>query len=494
MSQATQTAASNIPAPDTGDRLDLTNIQGDILSGLPKKTETYYFFEITDPATFKTHMKRFIREIKTVKGVLKDREAIERHRKEHSKDGRKPPLIPLVGVNISFSHFGLAALEIDDGNLVDTAFLSGQRADAENLGDAGTGTGQDFVPDWEEPFRDLHIHGVILIAGDSHGTVIKKLREIEALFDVKGSSPSIKEVTTIVGDVRPGDVSAHEHFGFLDGISNPAVIGFDTRFHPGPVPVRPGAILVGRDGDSNEPNRDSWMIDGSFMVFRYLFQKVPEFDKFLEDNAIDSPGLTKEQGKELLGARLVGRWKSGAPVDITPFIDNPQLALDPTRNNNFHFAAERDFQKLCPFAAHIRKTLPRADLEASGISLESRRIMRRGIQFGPELTKQEKRERKTIHGRGLLFVCYQSSIVDAFQFIQKRWSNEPRFPPFERAPEEPGFDPIIGQGQSGRKLSGYHPDRPQDELLLPDELFVVPRGGEYFFSPSLKGLKEKFTA
>jgi deferrochelatase/peroxidase EfeB len=94
------------------------------------------------------------------------------------------------------------------------------------------------------------------------------------------------------------------------------------------------------------------------------------------------------------------------------------------RNNDFRFAGEHNNQTRCPFAAHIRKTLPRADLEDLNppISLESRRIMRRGIQFGPEVTSFEKFEGRTLHGRGLLFACYQSSIVNGFQFIQKSMS------------------------------------------------------------------------
>jgi deferrochelatase/peroxidase EfeB len=91
------------------------------------------------------------------------------------------------------------------------------------------------------------------------------------------------------------------------------------------------------------------------------------------------------------------------------------------RNNNFHFAAETNFQKICPFAAHVRKTNPRADLEGlvPPQSIESRRIMRRGVQFGPEVTNEERKAGKTLHNRGLLFTCYQSSINDGFAFIQE---------------------------------------------------------------------------
>ena len=45
--------------------------------------------------------------------------------------------------------------------------------------------------------------------------------------------------------------------------------------------------------------------------------------------------------------------------------------------------------------------------------------MRRGIQFGAELTNEENASGKTLHDRGLLFACYQSSIDNGFAFIQE---------------------------------------------------------------------------
>jgi len=63
----------------------------------------------------------------------------------------------------------------------------------------------------------------------------------------------------------------------------------------------------------------------------------------------------------LLGARLVGRWKSGAPIVLSPLEDDPNLGSDPTRNNNFGF--DRRSQERFPFAAHIRKTYPRNDID-----------------------------------------------------------------------------------------------------------------------------------
>ena len=100
-------------------------------------------------------------------------------------------------------------LGIDDRKLGDSAFLAGQRADAENLLDKGTGTGPFYVPDWEEPFKS-EIHGVFLLAGDSPPTIDDKLQEIKNIFGVGGPKPSVKEITSVRGDTRPGDQSAHE--------------------------------------------------------------------------------------------------------------------------------------------------------------------------------------------------------------------------------------------------------------------------------------------
>ena len=70
-------------------------------SGLPKKTQYYIFFDIVDVKKFRHRLVSFIPHIKTVTEVLKDRQAIDDHkRKKHHG------LISLVGVNISFSHKG----------------------------------------------------------------------------------------------------------------------------------------------------------------------------------------------------------------------------------------------------------------------------------------------------------------------------------------------------------------------------------------------------
>jgi deferrochelatase/peroxidase EfeB len=97
--------------------------------------------------------------------------------------------------------------------------------------------------------------------------------------------------------------------------------------------------------------------------------------------------------------------------------------------NDFNFKEgvdTTDPQLRCPFAAHVRKTNPRSDLEVGDLTgagpnpnaLDNRRIMRRGIPFGPEVTKEEEETHTTCVERGLLFVAYQSNLANGFQFIQ----------------------------------------------------------------------------
>jgi deferrochelatase/peroxidase EfeB len=108
-------------------------------------------------------------------------------------------------------------------------------------------------------------------------------------------------------------------FGYLDGISQPAVVGFNVNPEPGQQIVLPGVILAGELGDTQIASRPAWAKDGSFLAFRQLKQLVPEFERFMFDNAPPVVGLTQDQSADLLGARMVGRWKSVSTFYHPPF-------------------------------------------------------------------------------------------------------------------------------------------------------------------------------
>lgn len=142
------------------------------------------------------------------------------------------------------------------------------------------------------------------------------------------------------------------------------------------------------------------------MAFRKLHQLVPEFRKWTLDNAIQNTAgnLTVQEGADFLGARMFGRWKSGAPIDLTPQVDDPALGADPQRNNNFDFSHPGSSlstdESFCPFAAHIRKTNPRADL---GDTNTVNHAIRSSTPYGPEVTDAESSSNTTTVDRGLAF-------------------------------------------------------------------------------------------
>jgi len=289
-------------------QVNASNIQGDILGGgLPKKVETFIFFQIADAKNFIQHLKELVPLIKTAEQVLKDRDDIQQHKK-----GGQGGLVEMAAVNIALSYTGLRAIGITDEKMAGTSlsgdtgiFKNGAIKDAPLLNDPMDGD----KPKWDPEFLE-QIDGVILVAGDSEKTTKKKIQEVTKIFGHGAKKSSIHIIRSIDGVVRPKDQSAHEHFGFLDGVSNPSVIGFDPVV-PGPAPVDAKFILTGYSGAQPD-----WTADGSFLVFRYLLQQVPEFDSFLKANALKTDPVTGgdlsvDQGSELLGARLVGRWKSG---------------------------------------------------------------------------------------------------------------------------------------------------------------------------------------
>jgi len=72
------------------------------------------------------------------------------------------------------------------------------------------------------------------------------------------------------------------------------------------------------------------------------------------------------------------------------------------------------------FASLILATMLRAERPRR----KRHRILRAGIRFGHEVAAGET---TTAHSRGLMFVCYQTSIERQFEYIQRRHANDPNF-------------------------------------------------------------------
>ncbi|MGO9272538.1 MAG: Dyp-type peroxidase [Terriglobia bacterium] len=467
--------------------LDLDEIQGDVLLGLQKFFERFLFFEIADVSAFKAALGIQLASRVTSTTTVQAREAqLQSLANQGSAD-----VLPNVGLNLGFTQSGIQKL-VPGANLNDASFAAGAAAQAVALGDPINGQ----VPaNWLAAFLAGTIDGVFLITGGTEDAVNCEANEV---LGILGTAVSI--VYDETGCVRPGAEKGHEHFGWQDGISQPGVSGLTTPL-PGQRLLDPGRFVFGYPGQPGGTTAPPllWMTNGSFMVFRRLVQLVPEFNQFLAGQA-NNLGMDPD----LLGARLVGRWKSGAPLALTPTQDNQAIAADPQQNNNFDFSNDQG-ERLCPFGAHIRKTNPRQDLTPQESSVDPRRIIRAGIPFGPEVNADEQASENTHQQRGLMFVCYQTSIANQFEFLQISWANNPGFvfgkahP--DGAPVAVGWDPIIGQnstpGQNRERtmdepVSNYPSGDVRSTLQEPQD-FVVATGGAYFFMPSISAMKNELS-
>lgn len=285
-----------------------------------------------------------------------------------------------------------------------------------------------------------------------------------------------------------------EHFGFADGLSQPFVPGVHHQPRPGEDPVPAGEVLLGYPNAYGRlPISPIWGDldlgrNGSYLVFRKLAQDVAGLWSWIADHARRLSGgdpARAEHLTELLAAKLIGRWPSGAPLTLAPDRDDPTLAAADRRNAFGYLAHDRD-GLCCPISAHIRRANPRdarGGTASDSLAVVGRhRILRRGRSWGAPLPRTA-----ALAGhddgvaRGLYFLCLQSSIARGFEFIQQTWLANPGFLGLHGEP-----DPLVG-GSAGT-CPFTIPADPVRLRLAGVPTVVTPLGGGYFFLPSLTAL------
>lgn len=481
-------------------------IQGDILVGLLKKAEKFVFFTIGESDDEKAKFKTFLStlHVTTMQECLDQRAAVAA-----SKAAGGGDLVPTPALNIAFTRSGLTALGAAALTNADE-FNAGMAQSQDTLSDPASN-------DWKILGPDQQVEGVFIVAGATEAEVDNVIALRLAPAGANGWTP----VHTEIGNVRPRPVEGHEHFGYADGVSQPAVRGrvsltepLDATVGPNQDQAEPGRDLLwpgefvfgysGQDGGAHDltvqgprPKPDTaFTRNGAFLVFRRLAQKVPEFDLSVKQAAVGLDATGVEPSADLLGAHLVGRWKSGAPLINAPHADDLSVAAGTPGALNFEFDGDRD-GLLCPWAAHIRKAYPRndvrgdvgptrAEVDRAEAFTQTHRMLRRGIAFGPELTADEALSGTTTEERGLLFACYVTNIGDQFEFVQQRWVNNNDF-----VQPGAGVDAIIGQSAGGGPLPflGGMPFVGGAKPVLQLDRFVHMEGGEYFFAPSLPSIR-----
>ena len=522
--------------PVTEPLLDVHDIQGNILAGFNKDHQRLIALRIRDVADARRWLTRVLPWISSLAEVYQFNALFRLRRKRLDQD---PHGLVATWMNLAFSRDGIAKLSsADDADaLPDSSFRQGLGKDrSEILGDPLLAGEVDPTAKWVVGGTARAPDIFMIVAGDDPARLASM---IEQLRPGAGDGPNAPEtIWEEQGDTRV-DQPGHEHFGFKDGVSQPGVRGLISRTpkiyltprllkrptdgspefsKPGRALVWPGHFVLGypfgdnRDGSGQKalPLARRWFKNGSFLVFRRLNQNVAGFAAFL---LAEAARLAKEPGfagltPERLGALLVGRWHSGAPVSRTPDMDNTALAADGLSNNDFLFtqdtpppefvrgsgatpgtfprAMEGTNGPVCPHAAHIFKVNPRDQTTDVGSEFDTltRRILRRGIPFGTSLPDPLKGDDGV--SRGLHFLSYQASIVDQFEFLQQDWANN------TGAPTAGGDDLIIGQTstlQRSMDLPPIVPGNPGAKVLASIE-WVTPTGGGYFFAPSISAIRD----
>lgn len=491
-----------------------TDIQGDILAGFNKDHRMYLFLKFPDGNRARGWLKELTPRISTTKDVASFNERFSAARQANG--GTDPANLKAIWINVSLTAHGLTnhLFTRDHTNELQPfeAFLQGPAQRAPQNGDAiPLSDPQNWVVGG--PHQDT-VDAMLIVATDDIHDLMTEMDRQRALLTKYG-------VTTIFeqrGETLPGSSAGHEHFGFKDGISQPGVVGFDPAASTAPDPNHPSArfgleaghlgtelIAAGEFvlGESTENGPESvldWMKNGAFQVFRRLAQDVPGFWAQITTHVHSLPS-DEPMTEEVMGAKLVGRWRSGTPLDLAPTSDAGS-GHDPKNDNNFdflnrdasgnlikdaegNFVADEDGLR-CPRFAHIRKVYPRQD---NFFGNRSRRIIRRGIPFGLPFNPTAGTGFGADAERGLLFISYMASIENQFEFLQQVWVNNPEFPPV--AGGQPGPDPIIGDVQPRPSDNTFHLEGGNPNgVSLDFQRFVNTTGAVYAFAPSISTLKQ----
>ena len=390
-------------------------------------------------------------------------------------------------VNVALTHIGLANLGVREELLrsFPPEFQAGMGSRAGQLGDTGRSS-----PDcWDEGLRPGKLELLVTSVAQSPGG---RARLRDWLRRRVAPEPGLSIVNEQEADLlgNPAENEAvREHFGFADGLCQPTIE--DERAGPNyqkgrGTPMRfgrwadlaPGEFVLGyRDEDGlvadapAEPLRQS----GTFTVVRKLYQDVGAFNSYLSEAA-----QRRDIPEELLAAKIVGRWRNGAPLSLAPDREDPSLTMGGKRQdrlNDFRYSSDGKGLK-CPIGAHIRRANPRDALGWRGALSKRHRIIRRGMPYGPRFEDRPAQLRDA--DRGLMFVCYQASIERQFELVQARWLADGDA--FGLGSDR---DPLVTEDPNGKMTVQGKP--PKFLASLPS--FVTTKGGDYFFTPGVKVLR-----
>src|SRR4051812_809576 len=370
-----------------------------------------------------------------------------------------------------FTYQGLRALGVPQASLDGFApeFRQGMAARAAERGDSGESSPEH----WEKPLGSPDVH--VALAALSPDTM-----RLQAVVEkARRAHQELAGVELIWRQDCYQLPTGRTSFGFKDGIGQPAVEGSGRPpTNPEEKPLKAGEIILGYPDETGElppmPTPDVLGRNGTYVVVRKLHTRVAAYRQYLRAKAAN------RAEEALLGAKMVGRWQSGAPLALSAESDDPLLGADAERNNVFSYADDPRGLK-CPLGAHARRANPRdAFDDDGGVDVRLHRMIRRGTSYGPMLPDGVVEDDG--EDRGIVFVFAGAHIKRQFEFVKTQWLNDGIF---IGAPDE--RDPLVGPHDGSGSFT--IPERPIRRRLAHLPPFVVTRGGEYCFAPSLRAMR-----
>ncbi|GAA1347693.1 Dyp-type peroxidase [Saccharothrix algeriensis] len=439
-------------------------VQGNVLAAFNKDHQQFRFVRFTDAKLGRTWLAAMLGHVSVTADVEDFNEAFSLGRSLLGADPRHEA----TWVNLSLTPAGLTRLAVNpeaveqDLRLRDPALVEGAEARAGLTG--------DDPEEWRFGRAEQGVHAVVTVASDTP----ERLAAVDTLLDLLDDLLGVAKVHQENAGTLPGGRRGREHFGFKDGISQPGVRDFHEedphrpghrRGHAGALLVNPGEFVFGHPTERGDESARTarWLRNGSIQVVRRLTQDVRGWRRAVEEHA-RALGTTPDR----VGALLIGRHRDGRPLS-PPAGDAPGLGPD---HNDFDYADDPR-GATTPCAAHIRKTNPRSFTYRNP---RQRRILRRGIPFGPPYDEQPHAE------RGLLFVAHCTSIREQFEFQQRVWAGNPDFAGGEDGAPT-GTDPVIG-GEGEARV-----ETPGGAATLSFPKFVRTTGALYALVPSISALR-----
>jgi len=285
----------------------------------------------------------------------------------------------------------------------------------------------------------------------------------------------------------------HIHFGYHDGISEPdlnkSLEPLPQETYTDPANLNNFLLNYGPNVSAFFPlpagasTEAKFAANGCYNAFRMLEQDSEKFETFLSENAeVIAPQIKKdlEYSKEWLAAKVIGRWRNGSPLILSP--DMPDHAT--AKATKFEFNGDPMGFK-CPISAHTRVANPR-DTVMLPQDAPIPRILRRGVPYGAPHTVES--------GLIGLFLC--GSFANQFEMVSG-WINRNNFTPPLSGEYPMPQDAILANRQvSGTTNTFEIPISPDGKSTItpPPTLtqFIITKGSAYCLLPSLSTLRSCF--